>query len=147
MVRHDHHRMTFFAGKFIGYFVIPFFGHFSGIVQDHFSIDDLPKQARPVLAADGNKIKPGLCVIISFQAYGPAVMVCWIVHRIALVACCKTGRFCSICAYALVCAIRWLHHQNLLRFLPLPSWYAVRYRLYDGAAHKGYTFSTVRCRY
>ncbi|NMA45830.1 MAG: hypothetical protein GX945_04640, partial [Lentisphaerae bacterium] len=48
-------------------------GNISRIVQSHFAADDFPKQACPVVGADGHKIGPGLGIIVTLQADGTAI--------------------------------------------------------------------------
>ncbi len=49
-------------------------GNFSGLVQNHFTINNLPKQAFLIVGANGNKIQSCLRIIVSFQADAFAVM-------------------------------------------------------------------------
>lgn len=53
----------------------PLFGNdVSGIIQPHGPVGDFPKQAFPVVGADGDEIGPGLRIIVIAQADGTAVM-------------------------------------------------------------------------
>lgn len=57
------------------------FNNFTVSVQFHFPIFDFPKQTFPALRANGDKIRPGLSIIIIFQSYRlPVVNVGVIFH-------------------------------------------------------------------
>jgi hypothetical protein len=56
MVWHYNHFVTFDIGEFIFQFEIPFFNHFSGIAQMHFTVDDVTETGHSVLATNGKKI-------------------------------------------------------------------------------------------
>lgn len=68
MIWHDNHRVAFDIGKFIFQFEIPFFNHFTGIIQIHCFINDFAEQTFAVLATNGYKIFTGLRIIIALQS-------------------------------------------------------------------------------
>jgi hypothetical protein len=56
MIGHDDHGVAFYVGEFIFQFEIPFFNHFSGIAQMHFTVNDVTETGHSVLATNGKKI-------------------------------------------------------------------------------------------
>src|SRR5437867_2541959 len=54
---------------------------FAVLVQPYLPVHDFPKQARPVLHADGDEIRPGLRVVVALQADAAAVMTLRVVRH------------------------------------------------------------------
>jgi hypothetical protein len=65
VIGHAYERIAIDIGKFVYQFQIPTTNHPPCIIQPHFTVDDFPKQAFPVLGADGDEIGPGLGIIVS----------------------------------------------------------------------------------
>ncbi len=79
MVGHDCHFVAYNVGEFFLRFVIPFFHHVTGVVQNHFIVFDFAEQAFAVLHTHGNEIQSFRGVIVTWQANGTAVVDVWIV--------------------------------------------------------------------
>lgn len=60
--------------------------HHPRIVQPPFNAYDFPKQAFPVLGADGDEIGPGLGIIVDLQSNGTAVVNVGIVFTVPTIA-------------------------------------------------------------
>ena len=66
VVGHDHKSIGFDAGIFVWYFIPYRLHHFSGIIENHFSVNDITEQTYSVLHTDGHEIGPGLRIIKPF---------------------------------------------------------------------------------
>jgi hypothetical protein len=74
MVGHDDHFMANDIPEFVLRFVVPFFHHPTGIIQNYFVVNDFAEKAFAVLYAHGNEIQPFRGIIVTFQADGTAVV-------------------------------------------------------------------------
>ncbi len=74
MVRHDHKFIQPDMGQMIGQVVPCEMHHFPQFIQHHPTIHHLAKQTFPVLRANGDEIRPRLCVIVPLQPDGTAVV-------------------------------------------------------------------------
>jgi hypothetical protein len=74
MIGHYNVCAQFNIRKFIRRFQTPFFNHFTGVVQYHFSVRDVPETAYLVLTTYRNEIHPCLRIIVSFQADAATVV-------------------------------------------------------------------------
>jgi hypothetical protein len=73
MIRHDDEFIQFHMREMDRYVMPTLLKNPRGIVQLHYTISNIPEQARPALGTDGNKIRPGLGIIVSQQANGTAI--------------------------------------------------------------------------
>ncbi len=65
---------------------------FPNVRQFNFAIHDIPQQTLPILHTNGNKISPGLGIIITLQTNGFAVVDFGIVfHMVCLICLCTHG--------------------------------------------------------
>jgi hypothetical protein len=72
MVGHHHPFVQFDPVVDFGGFD-PFIGNdVTRNIQPHFTVDDIPEQARAILGAEGHKIRPGLRIIVALQTDGTA---------------------------------------------------------------------------
>ena len=75
MVWHDHKRTHLNTWKPMGQRLPHPVRHFPSLIQTHLCADHLAKQARPALDDHRHEIRARLCVVVSPQSDGPAVMV------------------------------------------------------------------------
>jgi hypothetical protein len=65
VVGHNHERVEIDVGKRFQQFVPPLDHHSTSIALEHVTVDDLAKQACPILDTGGHEVKSGLPVIVS----------------------------------------------------------------------------------
>nr|ART40597.1 L121 [uncultured bacterium] len=67
VIRHHHEGIQSRQGEMIGDGAPTKFDQLPGRVQPHLAVRHLAEQARPILRAGGDKVRPGLGIIMPFQ--------------------------------------------------------------------------------
>jgi len=103
MIGHRNKSVGLHAGVERWYFIPYGLDYPPGIIQPHFAVHHLAKQTRPVLRAKGDKIRPGLGVIVPLQPNAAA----------AVAGSCKNGRHSPLRPKSRRCGYRRQMYQTL----------------------------------